>query len=92
MAKTVKDLLAEANTTVPKLSPSGIDTEPRKAVSRPRPVKAIRGRSQHGPLVMPRKGGRLAPPLRWLGCPNGRKSSSKMSATTIMRVAVDRIS
>ena len=30
MAKTVKDLLAEANTTVPKLSPSGIDTEPRK--------------------------------------------------------------
>jgi hypothetical protein len=91
MAKTVKDLLVEGTTTV-RLSPAeaGIDTEPRKAASRP--VKAIRGRSRQGPLVMPRKGGRLAPPLRWLGCPNGRKSSSKMSATTIMRVAVGRIS
>ena len=73
-----------------KAADAGIDTEPRKAASRPRPVKAIR--RHKGPLVMPRKGGRLAPPLRWLGCPNGRKSSSKMSATTILRVAVGRIS
>jgi len=41
----------------------------RKAASRPRPVKAIRGRSQHGPLVMPRKGGAARAAFKVVGLP-----------------------
>ena len=39
MAKTVKDLLAEANTTVPKLSPASMG-------------RAALGRGDAGPLVL----------------------------------------
>ena len=42
---------------------------PRKAASRPKPVKAIRGRSQHGPLVMPRKGGAACAALKVVELP-----------------------
>ena len=48
---------------------------PRKAASRPRPVKAIRGRSQHGPLVMPRKGGAARAALKvggWVAATGGK--------------------
>jgi hypothetical protein len=57
-----------------------------------RPVKAIRGRSQHGPLVMPCKGGAACAALKVVGLPQREEKLIKDERHTIMRVAVGRIS
>jgi hypothetical protein len=57
-----------------------------------RPVKAIRGRSQHGPLVMPCKGGAACAALKVVGLPQREEKLIKDERHTMMRVAVGRTS